>query len=276
MDQKITSKSFILSMLQASNNKAMPVKAMVSAGKIFGFTGNTIRVTTTRLIRERTIESDERGLYRLSDKSIMFSQFIESWRLGENRQKEWNGSWLCYLTPKVTAKRHDEAKKAFDIFGFKEGLPGFWVRPDNLSIKMGDLESLLLRTVRIESGEMFIGKQFSEKLNTQWQKYLWPVEKLLCNQKEFLVKMEKSADRIETMPLENALVESYLIGSKAIRLLFTDPLLPKEIMDNTYSIALSNAMLAYDEIGKRIWSKRFEEIQIDKSPTQLQLVARSR
>ncbi len=275
MDRKFTPKSLILSMLQASNGNAMPVKTLVSIGEIFGFTGNTIRVTTTRLIRERTIESDERGLYRLSNKSTLVSRFIERWKEGEGRLKNWDGCWLCYLTPKSLAKRQAEAKTAFGFSGFKEGLPNLWVRPDNLSVSIEDIEYLLSQIGRLEEGEMFIVKQFSKKLIKRWQNDLWPVGKLLGNQKTFLEEMETSANRIEKMPLENALVESFLIGSEAIRLLVTDPLLPEEFMDNTYRIALTRAMLVYDEIGKRIWSKRFEEIRMDQSPAHLQLVAKA-
>ncbi len=275
MDQHITPKSLVLSMLQAPNGKAMPVKTLVSIGQIFGFTGNTIRVTTTRLLREGTIESDVRGLYRLSQKGARFSRFIDRWKKGEGRLREWDGCWLCFLMPKNLSKQQVQTGRVSDFLGFREGLPHLWVRPDNLSIEYTEIDALLSQIGRIENGEMFVARQFSEKLTEKWQSYLWPVKKLLQTQKVFLDKITKSTDRIEKMPLENALVESFLVGSEAVQLLIMDPLLPEEMMDSSLRVKLTNAMLAYDEIGKQIWSKRFEEILIYKSPTHLQLMGKA-
>ncbi len=275
MDQHITPKSLVLSMLQATNGKAMPVKTLVSIGQVFGFTGNTIRVTTTRLMGEGTIESDVRGFYRLSRKGARFSRFIDRWKKGEGRLRGWDGGWLCFMVPKSVSKRHVETGRISDFLGFREGLSHLWVRPDNLSIDFPEIDTLLSQIGRIENGEKFVARQFSEKLTEKWQCYLWPVKKLLQNQKGFLNKISKSADRIEKMPLENALIESFLVGSKAIQMLIMDPLLPEEMMNSSHRVELTNAMLAYDEIGKRIWSKRFEEIQIDTSPTHLQLISKA-
>ncbi len=272
MGKKITPKSVIVGMIQAADNRAMPVKIIVSAGKIFGFTENTVRVAITRMLREGSIESDERSLYRLSGSKKTFSRYIGSWKRGEQRLRTWEGCWICSLTNKGVVRRSADTKRLFEIAGFKEGLPGLQVRPDNLSISIKTLESLLAQFGNTENEEIFIVKEFSEKLTEQWIRYLWPVDKIIEAQQVFLHKIEQSAERIEKLPIENALVESFLIGSEAVRLLITDPLLPAEIMDNTSRVAVTRAMMAYDDIGKRIWLKKFDDIQIDKIPSHLQLV----
>ncbi len=273
MDKKITPKSLVLGLMQASNNRAIPVKALVAAGEIFGFTGNTIRVTTTRLIREGTIESNERGLYRLSDKNTLVSRFIESWKEGEARRRDWKGSWVCCLMLKSTKKRKPEAQRALDLSGFKEGFPGLWIRPDNLTVGIRRMAALLSQFGKLENKEMFVAREFSDKQTEQWMKYLWPVEEILRKQEILILKMEKSAGRIENMPLEQALIESFLMGSEAIHLLISDPLLPEEIMEKTNRVALTKAMTEYDELGKKIWLRGFEELQIDQSPSHLHLVS---
>ena len=273
MDLKITPKSLILSLLQVSGKRSMPVKTLVCAGHIFGFTENTIRVATTRLIREGTIESDERGQYRLSSRGTLFSRYIESWRAGEKRLVKWDGGWLCCWIPKTTARRRAEIRSAFGFVGFGEGLPNLWVRPDNLTLDRKELEKLICRIGKLEDGQMFVARAFSENLIASWRNNLWPVEAMCKKQKAHLAEMKKSTDRIEKMPLENALVESFLVGSEAVRLLITDPMLPQEMADTGCRAALHEAMLRYDETGKRIWSKRFEEIRIDRAPTQCHMVA---
>jgi len=271
MEKKITPKSLVLGLLQASDNRAIPVKGLVRAGEIFGFTGNTIRVTTARLIREGTIESNERGLYCLSDKNTLFSRFIESWRDGEGRLKDWDGAWICCLMQKRTVKRKTKTQSILDLSGFKEGLPGLWVRPHNLTISIRHLEALFVNFGKLDDKVMFVARDFSVKQTEQWMKYLWPVDEIIKRQQAFLSKMEKSAERIEKIPLEQAMIESFRIGSEAVHLLISDPLLPEEIMGKTNRVALTKAMSEYDGLGKKVWSKGIQEIEIDQSPSHLQL-----
>ncbi|MGC9324518.1 MAG: hypothetical protein ACP5G0_07205 [Desulfomonilia bacterium] len=78
--------------------------------------------------------------------------------------------------------------------------------------------------------------------------------------------------RLNNIPVENAVVESYLVGSDAVHKLIMDPLLPDELLDASVRIELAEAMLEYDGIGKRMWAKKFGDIQIAGTPSHLQLV----
>lgn len=268
IQHKITPKTFILSLLQASGNHAMPINTMVAAGAVFGIRENAIRVTATRLTREGILKKSRRGVYRLGTGAIRASQYIERWRDGENRIKKWDGSWLCGLLPNINMQNFKASRKAFGFFGFKEGLPNFWVRPNNLNMDIETLGNLLSQFGKMQNGEMFTARKFNKEMIDKWQNHLWPVEKRVDDQKKFLSTLTQSAERIEKMPMEAALVESFIMGSEAIRLLITDPLLPPEMMDITYRKKLHAAMLDYDTVGKRIWSGRFDHIGIDKSPAQ--------
>ncbi len=161
-----------------------------------------------------------------------------------------------------------------DLAGFREGLPGLWVRPNNLASRMDVLETVLNHAGQQENKTQFIAHGFESQIIERWIQSLWPVDILLEKQAAFLEKIEKSALRIQKMPLENALIESFIVGSEAIHLLFSDPLLPDEIMAPTLRQELTRAMIAYDEIGKRIWSSRFGDINMNRSPAHLHLVAR--
>ncbi len=273
MHYKITPKSLILSILQIAGTRAMPVKELVSCGEIFGFTSNTIRVSTTRLIREESVESDERGLYRLSRNKTPISNFVDSWRTGEERLISWDGCWICCLLPKTRAAKQTKSQRALSFIGFREGLPGLWVRPNNLKLGMGGILKIL-RQMKIQpNAELFIARQFDNKLTEQWSRFLWPIPELIQAYEKNLEKLESSTRNIKTMPFENALVESYLVGSETVHTLVTDPLLPEEMMQSKYRRALIHAMLSYDEIGKTIWAGKFEGLKLDRSPSHLRLVA---
>ena len=67
--------------------------------------------------------------------------------------------------------------------------------------------------------------------------------------------------RVQHMPMEQALVESFLTGGAAIRVLATDPLLPEAILRSHERRALGDVMLRYDEIGRGIWGRLQREFQ---------------
>jgi len=60
-----SAKSVILDLLSTLRRGSMPVRALIEAGALFGFSGNHVRVTLARLRRSGLVERDERGRYRL-------------------------------------------------------------------------------------------------------------------------------------------------------------------------------------------------------------------
>jgi hypothetical protein len=58
---------------------------------------------------------------------------------------------------------------------------------------------------------------------------------------------------LPVMPKQTALVQSFLLGGQAIRVLATDPLLPEEIVAGEKRRELTELMLRYDAVGRRIW-----------------------
>jgi len=64
--------------------------------------------------------------------------------------------------------------------------------------------------------------------------------------REALLRLVKSAD---------ALVESFLLGGRAIRTLALDPLLPEALVPSAERRALVEAMQRYDRVGRRLWAE---------------------
>ncbi len=75
-------------------------------------------------------------------------------------------------------------------------------------------------------------------------------------------KLIESGRQINNLPLDQALIETYLAGNEAIRLLHTDPLLPEEIISREHRVQLTLAMLKYNDIGKDVWGKKIRELDL--------------
>ncbi len=271
MKWKITPKILIVSILHVSSNMAIPIRDMISIGKLFGFTSNTIRVTTTRLVRDGRLESDERGLYRIKDTDTPISRYVDDWKMGEDRVKEWDGSWICCLLPKASSGQMSKNAKALNLPGFREGKPGLWIRPNNITQNIGELKKLLVHQGMAPKGELFVGHDFSNHLTEQWVKYLWAVDEIIQSMESTLDRIEKSQTRISDLPPENALMESYLVGTETVHVLVTDPLLPVEMMPSKHRIQLAKAMLEYNDIGKQLWEREIRGLRFSQSPSHVEL-----
>lgn len=254
----VTPKSLVLDMLRVARPRAMPVAAFVTVGELLGLKENAIRVAITRLVRKNLLQSDDRGWYEFAAGAAPVSEHVEQWRLGEKRTQPWQGDWVAVWLPRGadrSERRH--SLKALRLLGLREGLDSMWVRPNNLAAPF-DALSHQLETLGLESGaEPFLASHFESSLTQRWQTKLWPTRQLNRGYADALADLRRSSEKLGDMPLEKALVESYLLGGEAIRVLATDPLLPCEMVDTDARGALSEAMLAYDALGRRSWGPLF-------------------
>ena len=221
---------------------------------MFGVSSNAARVAVTRLVADRLVESDERGLYRLGPAARPVGELVESWRRGEERMRAWNGDWLCVAltgTVERTPRRH--SKRALGRLGFREGLPGVWVRPDNLAACREETLDRLAGLGLEPEADHVVARAPSPRLDARWRCELWPHDAIERTRADALADLERSLPRLERMPRHEAMVESFLLGGEAIRVLATDPLLPPEIAPADTRAALGALMQRYDEVGRRLW-----------------------
>ena len=79
----------ILDLLRSARGRRQSASSLIERGALFGFSENTIRVTLSRLMSRGRIESPRRGEYRLSPETDALNDFVERWRLGEDRIRPW-------------------------------------------------------------------------------------------------------------------------------------------------------------------------------------------
>jgi phenylacetic acid degradation operon negative regulatory protein len=272
MAQSVTPRGVVLNLVRVTPQRSVPIRQLVSLGALFGFNANAMRVAVTRLTAESLLESDERGSYRLGPAAAATHAHVEEWRRGEARMRPWKGQWWAVLLP-VSASRGERrcTLRALTRLGMREGLPGLWVRPDNLRPSLSATGERL-RALGLEDGaELFRASDFDERLATRFGRDLWPLRSLQRGYERALAALERSRGQLPTMPRARALVQTFVLGGEAIRVLATDPLLPDAILPGETRARLHEAMLQYDAVGRRLWTAHVEPPELSTSGTALAL-----
>jgi phenylacetic acid degradation operon negative regulatory protein len=265
----VTPKSLLLDLLRVAP-EPVAVRRLVGVGDLFGFEANAVRVALTRLVAAGLVESDERGSYRLGAASSPVAALVDAWRLGDARLRAWKGGWLCVHHPRGGQRgaRH-KSLGALARLGFREGLEALWIRPDNLRRNREELVAELSALRLARGATPFLASDFSEALVGRWRTTLWPLAQLRAGWRRTLGRLETGSARLSRMSLEQALVESFVTGGEAIRVLALDPLLPDEILDGSERRRLHQAMVRYDERGRAIWNEFLGRAGLDSAPSHL-------
>ncbi|MEM6991534.1 MAG: PaaX family transcriptional regulator [Myxococcota bacterium] len=268
----ISPKSLVLDLLRVAPG-AESVKGLCEVGALFGFTSNAVRVAVTRLVARGLVESDERGSYRLAAVANPRSDFVERWRLGDKRTRRWQGGWLSAWLPRGQPRAvRRRTLDALALLGFREGLAGVFVRPDNLAQSIEDTRADAAG-LGIETGvELFVAGQFAAEVEQRFCASLWSAKALTRRCRSAQRELDESTERLDTMPVERAVVQTFIVGGQAIRVLATDPLLPDAVVDGAARRELTAAMLRYDARGRRVWKRFVEARQLQAAPVHLSLV----
>jgi phenylacetic acid degradation operon negative regulatory protein len=264
----VTPKSLVLDLLRVAEPRAIPVRAFVSIGTLFGLTGNAIRVAIARLVASGLLEADEPGSYRLAARTSPLTAHVESWRLGEKRVREWNQRWLVFSLPRG-ADRADRKRslRALELLGFREA-DGLWLRPDNLAEPAERTRERAIALGLDPDARAFFASDADESLEKSWRS-LWRVRELDRAYTHALERIEQSSERVERLQPGEAAVETFLVGGAAIRILATDPLLPRELCSVAARKKLAEAMLKYDALGRKVWSRLIGASGLGKGPTHM-------
>ncbi len=247
-------KSLILNLLSSLRGRTMPVRALVTAGSVFGIAEESLRVALARLAGNGLVQRDERGLYRLAEKTRPVQRQIESWTQVEQRLVPWSGAWVAVHTAgarrserKASRRRH----RAFRFLGFREFEPGLWLRPDNLRGGVTASRRRLQELGLEATAPVFRATEFEQA--TERAAALWEVDKLLTTYRSIRGDLERSAAHLVKLPLAQAMVESFVLGGEAIRQIVFDPLLPEPLVPVSERRAMVEEMKRYDKLGRQCW-----------------------
>jgi phenylacetic acid degradation operon negative regulatory protein len=83
---------------------------------------------------------------------------------------------------------------------------------------------------------------------------LWDGTELDRRYRDATARLVHSAERLPSLPVEQAMTESFLLGGRVLQQLVLDPLLPAPLVDETARLALLEHMRAYDRLGRDAWA----------------------
>lgn len=262
--RQITPKTIILDVLRLTRGNYCQSAKLIAVGELFDFKASTMRVALTRLLTADKIETDGSSGYRMRSNTDLLSNYIEQWRLGDLRRKNWQkDDWLMVLLPSNPDRKiRTLSQTTLQFFGFRKARNKVWVRPNNLLTPLNELrvlyqlvglesEALLFKAADIPYPEQFI-----------WESTLWNTEELQSSYEQQLVKLRKSKARLGDLKTKDALRESFMIGGETINLLVKDPLLPDEMFCTPKREELRHAMCDYDAFGHKIWRQLMNDVSI--------------
>jgi len=248
-------KSVVLDLLSTLRGHAAPVRFLVAAAEVFDIDPNATRVAITRLLAGGLIERDERGAYRTGAAASPILNRLNSWRRIDTRTRPWNGSWIGATPDGCSTSK--EARligiRALAFTGMREFAPGLWIRPNNLE---GGLQAAreALSALRLNPDcPVFTLGDFDETGETR-ARALWDASAIRNLYRSLSFELERSGAELLQMDERRAMAECFLLGGEAIRRIVLDPLLPDAIVPTAERDNLVDAMMAYDEIGRRCWA----------------------
>jgi phenylacetic acid degradation operon negative regulatory protein len=254
---KPSAKSLILDLLQSLRGRSMPVRALVEAGALFSLPENGVRVALARLLARGLVERDGPGRYRLAAGAQPVSRRVGGWSSADARAVRWSGGWVGVLVHGLPrsdrpARRRDARALAF--LGFAALDSGFFVRPDNLRGGVAATRAEL-HGLGLDAAARVLAVSELDERSEMRARRLWDGAALVRAQREAREEIERSAARLPRLRDEAAMVETFLVGGRAIRQIALDPCLPEAIAPESERRALVAAMRDYDRSGRARWSE---------------------
>jgi phenylacetic acid degradation operon negative regulatory protein len=252
----LTARTLILDLLTTVRRGAMPVRALVEAGELFGFAENNVRVSLSKLYAEGRVARDERGRYRLAAAGAALSKELRNWRRSEERLRAWRGDWVAVHSARLgrgASRRRRE--RALAVLGLRELEPGLALRPDNLRGGVAVLRQAFVALAGGTADTLVYGVRDLGPAADLRARSLWDAAALVQGYRDSTARLDASRKRVERLETEDAMVETFVVGAAVVRQLQLDPLLPAEILDPAPRRELLAATRAYDELGRSLWAE---------------------
>ncbi len=212
----LTARSVVLSTLLGYHPPALPVRALVRVGGLFGMAEQTIRVALTRMVATGDVTADD-GVYQLNGRLVQRQAQQEEGC--SPRLKAWDGRWEMAVVTAVSRSLPDrvalrQAKAALRLAEFREGV---WIRPDNLVAEPGGLSW---------PGADLVAEQcaFCDSRPAlepaMLARSLWDLDEWAAEAARLRREFEVAA----------SLKEGFIVIAEALRHLLIDPCLPAELL----------------------------------------------
>lgn len=247
----------ILKFLLGAEGGAMSAREAIAACGLFGIRENSVRVALVRLAAAGMIEAAGRGAYRLGANASGLAEDVSTWRLAESRVCEWSGAWMavyCAALGRSNRAALGKRDRALEMLGFRQLDHELFMRPDNLVGGVVAVRERLHKLGLDTAAAIFLATDFDVEREAR-ARSLWDGAALTRSYRKTREQLEKWLQEADTLELEVAARESFLMGGAAIRQLVFDPLLPDPLVDTAERRAFVDTVLRYDAAGHLIWRK---------------------
>ncbi|MEW2029161.1 PaaX family transcriptional regulator C-terminal domain-containing protein [Streptomyces roseifaciens] len=207
----LTARSVVLSTLLGHHPPALPARALVRVGELFGTAEGTVRTALTRMVAAGDLEQHE-GAYRLTDRLLARQARQDDSRAP--RTRPWDGGWeIAVVTPeRRSAADRAALRQAMAALRLGELREGCWMRPANL---LRDRPPVVTAQCTLLTGA-------PEGDPARLAAALWDLDGW-ASRARFL----ESALRDDRAA---ALAERFTVSAAVLRHLLSDPVLPRELL----------------------------------------------
>ncbi len=269
----------LLSTLPRTHRGAMPVRAIVAAGRHFGLAENSLRVALARLHAAGTVDRDERGRYRLGARTEATRREVAAWKTRHEDVRPWSSrGWIGVMgptRPRSARKRADRRERALLLLGFHRLHDGLHLRPDNLAGGVARTRERLLSLdpTLLQDDCMVASLGDLDAGSEERAMALFDGQATVRAYAFSRDRLAASEARLDSLPEAERMVETFLVGGQVLRQIALDPLLPEEIVPAAEREALVAAMLHYDRLGRACWARFLEGFDVPhlRTPADLRV-----
>ncbi|HEX5566456.1 MAG TPA: PaaX family transcriptional regulator C-terminal domain-containing protein [Streptomyces sp.] len=209
----LTARSIVLSTLLGHHPPALPAKALVRVGEVFGIAEGTVRVALSRMVAAGDLAVRADGSYGLTERLLARQARQDDSR--SPRTRPWRGEWEIAV---VTAERRPAAdrialRQVMAALRLAELRGGTWLRPANL-----------LRTrppVVTEQCTLLTGTPEGDP--AALAAALWDLDGWSATARALLAAAEAAEE-------DGDLARRFTVSAAVLRHLLADPLLPAALL----------------------------------------------
>ena len=257
-------RTLILNIVMAAEVKTLSIQDIISVCELFDVKANSVRVNVQRLTSDRLLSCVHRGLYQLGPAAKLMANQLSEWRNALQRIVPWRGDWLgvhCGSLGRTDRKALKNRERALFLNGFKELDRSLYIRPNNL---IGGLDTVKIRleSMGLENGAIHLKISDFEPAVKSGIPGLWNFSDLNSGYTKSTTTLQNWLNQYESLEIQEAARQSFMLGNEAIKQMIYDPLLPEEWINGTARQAFIEILKEFDNTGHSIWRTVLENAEV--------------